>query len=351
MESKKIEIYFFLIFFVIVIGLTLYLFSPYLDVIVLSATLAVIFKSLYKRLARTVRNNTISALIIVLITVLAVAGPFTFFGYQILGEIRDLYTAVNHGSSLDSVQQAFQSKIISIIPQDLRGTIDTSFIDIRFFLQQILNWLTSNLGTIFSNTLQIGLNFFLTLVALYYLLKDGSRFKDELVSLSPLSYGYTQKIFDKLQATATSVIKGTLVLAVFQGILAGIGYWIFGLPQATFWGSVTVIAALVPTLGTALVVVPAAAYLLVFGEPLSAIGLLAWGTLLVGTVDNVLRPYLVERDVKLHPFFILLSVFGGLTLFGPIGFLIGPLLISLLYALLEIYNSIYGEPKARQVRK
>jgi predicted PurR-regulated permease PerM len=133
------------------------------------------------------------------------------------------------------------------------------------------------------------------------------------------------------------VWAGTLFIALIQGLLAGVGFWIFGLPQPALWGTLTIITALVPVVGTALIWLPASIYLFSTGVTGMALGLFLWGAILVGSIDNFLRPKLIERYMKVHPFFILISVLGGLSLFGPLGFLLGPLVLSLILALLEIY--------------
>ena len=136
-------------------------------------------------------------------------------------------------------------------------------------------------------------------------------------------------------------------MALIQGILTAVGFTFFGIPNATLWGSVAAITALIPGIGTALVLLPAILYLYFSGETLFAVGLLLWGMTAVGLVDNFLGPKLVERGMRLHPFLILLSVLGGVGFFGPLGFLLGPLVLSLLFALIEIYFAIKKEHEGR----
>mgnify|MGYP001572074651 FL=1 len=188
---------------------------------------------------------------------------------------------------------------------------------------------------------------FIFLVALYYLFKDGDKLKTAVVSLSPLQDIHDETIFNKLEVTINSVIRGSLAIALIQGILTAIGFAIFGVPNATLWGSVAAIAALVPGIGTALVLLPAILYLYLSGETLSAVGLLLWGMTAVGLVDNFLGPKLVERGMQLHPFLILLSILGGISFFGPLGFLLGPLILGLLFALLEVYSAISKEHESQ----
>ena len=187
---------------------------------------------------------------------------------------------------------------------------------------------------------------FLTLLALYYLFVHGSDFKARIIALSPLSDHYDRDITDKLQLAVTSVIKGVLVVAVVQAILCGLGFAIFGIPNAALCGSIAMIAALIPAFGTALVMIPAVLYLAITGNVGAALGLAVWGALLVGLVDNFLSPMLMSRSIKIHNFFILLSVLGGLALFGPVGFIAGPLVLSLFFALLDIYPTLILHEKA-----
>jgi len=181
---------------------------------------------------------------------------------------------------------------------------------------------------------------FIFLVALYYLLKDGQKLKVAIIALSPLSDTDDETISQKLRGAINAVMKGSLLIAFIQGVLTSAGFAIFGVPNAILWGSVAVIAALIPGIGTALVLIPAILFLFITGEMFSGVGLIVWGVVAVGLVDNFLGPKLVGHGMQLHPLIILLSVFGGIGFFGPIGFLLGPLAISLLFVLIDIYFSL-----------
>ena len=177
------------------------------------------------------------------------------------------------------------------------------------------------------------------LFALFYLLRDGNRLKKSLMNISPLADNYDEIIFSKLRRAIRSVVVGSLTVSVIQGVLTGIGFYIFGIPNPALWGSFAVIAALIPGIGTSLIIVPGVLYLFFTGLHLHALGLLIFGVVAVGLIDNYLGPILVNRGVNIHPFIILLSVMGGLIFFGPIGFIAGPLIVALLFALLEVYSA------------
>ncbi len=176
-----------------------------------------------------------------------------------------------------------------------------------------------------------------------YLFKDGSKMKKAIVIFSPLRDIHDEAIISKLALAVKSVIGGNVVVAIVQGILTAVGFMMFGVPNAGLWGSVAAIASLVPTVGTSLVVVPAVLYLFFSGNILFAVGLAIWGFTAVGLIDNYLGPKLASRGMKIHPLLVLLSVLGGIALFGPLGFILGPLILSLFGALTEIYLVIRKE--------
>ena len=162
--------------------------------------------------------------------------------------------------------------------------------------------------------------------------------RKKLITLSPLADKYDEEISSRIGLAINSVIRGTLVLAIIQGFLTGIGLLLFGVPSPAFWGSVAAVSALVPGVGTALISIPAVIYLLATGSQVAAIGLGIWAIVAVGLIDNLLYPKLVQRRMKIHSFFILLFVLGGLVFFGPMGFILGPVTLSLLAALLDVYT-------------
>jgi predicted PurR-regulated permease PerM len=178
-------------------------------------------------------------------------------------------------------------------------------------------------------------------------LKDGRRFVKSLIALSPLADKYDQQIFDRMTVAINSVLRGQLFVALIQGFLSGLGFYIFGVPNPALWGTVAAVCALVPGVGTSLVLIPVIAYLFLSGSYLPAFGETIWGAFGVGLIDNLLGPTLVGKGARVHPLFILFSVIGGIVLFGPMGFLLGPLTVSLLYALLDIYELLILKPKVR----
>ena len=171
-------------------------------------------------------------------------------------------------------------------------------------------------------------------------MKDGKQFGKYLVELSPLDDKDDFFIISRLKSAVKATVKGNLTISLIQGILTGIGFFIFGVPSPVLWGGIAAITALIPGIGTALVLVPGIAYLFISGNTYSGIGLSIWGLTAVGLIDNLLGPKLVGQGMKLHPLAVFVSVIGGMAFFGPLGFIFGPLALSICIALVDIYFSL-----------
>jgi len=326
MKDLHLQHNFFLLLLAGILVLTFFIFLPYLNALVLAGTFAVLFRPLFRLLCRGIKSEAAAALLTILVVIAVIITPLYFFGQQIVSEATDLYFSLKDGTG---------GVIVDDFLQKLR--VDFNY---KEYLQQFLTWLVGHLGSVFSGIAQVVVLAFVALIALYYFLKDGARIKRTLIDLSPLANTYDEDIFNRLHLAVNSVIRGSLTIAVIQGVLTGIGFAIFGVPTPALWGGVAMVTALVPGVGTSLVLAPGILYLFAFGSLGNAIGLLIWSVVIVGMIDNFLGPRLVGRRIKIHELLILLSVLGGIALFGPIGFIMGPLVLSLLVALLDIYKSL-----------
>ncbi len=339
MEYKHIQIYFFLALLTGMLFLSALLFLPYLGALVFAAMLGVMFHPLYQRLAHYTKEG-VAALMTIIVILIIVLLPLVIFGALVIEEARGVYAALNSPNETVGVFSFIESAINKVMPTD--GPLAVT-VDVNSYIKQIVGSLIGNFGRLFSEIAGITLSIFISIFALYYFFKDGAKLKRSIIALSPLADTDDEQIFRKLTIAVNTVMRGAILIAVVQGILSGIGYFIFGVPNPALWGAVTVIAALVPAIGTAVVMIPVLIYLFASGNMFGFFGLLFWGGAIVGMVDNVLRPMLIERGIHIHPLFILLSVLGGLSLFGPIGFLLGPLVVSFLFTLIDIYKEEFKE--------
>ncbi len=329
MASEHSEGQFFIAAMIVIAALVFFVFLPELNVIVLGISLAILFQPSYDGLCRLMRGReSLAAALIVLVGILIILIPLIFFGFQIFLEAQGLYAHLASGSGSTGVD-TFHQWLQSVFP--------SLNINLGVYVQQALSIFIGNLGPIFSGVLGALSTLFLSFFAFYYFLKDGGTLRPKVVAGSPLSEKLTDQLLIKLHDMASSVIRGSLVVSVLYGILVGLGFFLFGLPSAILWGGVTVIASFIPMFGVMLVMVPGIIYLAVTGNAIAAAGLAVWAFAMSVFMENFLRPWLLGRRAKIHPLLMLFAVLGGLSFFGPIGILLGPLALSLLLTLLEIH--------------
>ncbi len=338
---ERFGLQFLVVILLATLALVFFIFQPFLIALIMAAVFAVVLNPVYEAVKRYMhRWPSTAALITVTATFILLLVPLATLGTQIGKEASNLYVSLTEGDARGSVTalvSQLESQLVSFVPA-ARGTTEKISSHISEYSEAALRWLLQNMGAAFSGIASFIVSFFIFVVALYYLLRDGSALKERLIELSPLKDSDDRSVVARLELAVNSVIKGTLSIALLQGFLAAIGFWLFGVPNSALWGTVAAIAALIPGVGTALIFIPAVIYLGIFGNTFGAIGLTIWGVIVVGGVDNIVRPYLIGSGTSLHPLPVLLSVLGGITFFGPVGIFLGPLSIALFFALLSIYS-------------
>lgn len=317
--------------------LTFSIISPFFNTLVLAIVFATVLQPIYQRLRKVLKNrNQLAALATIVLTLIFVLGPLFFLASQVFFEAQRLYQTVTQDEG-----NKIAAHLISKINTPLHHAfpmVPKINLNISQYTVQISNWILLHVGPFFSRVAQWGIATFIFLIALYFLLCEGKKLKELVMELSPLTDKENETIAKRLTMAITMAIRGNLLVALVQGVVASIGFTLFGLPNPILWGSITAIAALIPSLGTSLVIGPSILYLFLTHHPFSAAGLLIWGIAGVGLIDNFLYPKLVGKGIQMHSFFVLISVLGGLSLFGPIGFILGPLCLSLFFALIDIYR-------------
>jgi predicted PurR-regulated permease PerM len=187
------------------------------------------------------------------------------------------------------------------------------------------------------------LNLFVMLYAMFFFFRDGHKILERIFYYTPLSDEDEARMLSQLASITRATVKGTLVIGVIQGALAGIAFWVAGIEGAALWGTIMTILSIIPGIGAPLVWVPVVIVLFVNGQYLTATLLLMWCGAVVGTIDNFLRPLLVGRDAKMPDLLILIGTLGGLFLFGPIGFIVGPIVCGLFLTVWDIYGATFRE--------
>jgi len=312
--------------------------SSYMMPIFLSGVFAIMLAPLYARLLKfTKGGETSAALLTVLSVFFVLLIPLIFFGMLMFQEVVSVYDSLTHGSSLflsvDHALRLLEGRIQTFLPAfELRANFSS-------FAQTSLGWAAGHLNDIFANTLAFSFQVIIFLISMFFLSRDGKALRALAVKWSPLPDAHDEKIFTTMELAVNSVIKGALVSSFVQGLMVGIGFTLFGVANPVLWGVLAAIAALIPPLGSAIVTVPAAIFMIISGHLGIGLCLIGWGVL-VGVSDNIVKPIVMGRGINMHPFIILLSVIGGIAHLGPAGFIAGPVVVAAFFALISIYPDV-----------
>ncbi|MFA5095147.1 MAG: AI-2E family transporter [Candidatus Paceibacterota bacterium] len=336
MQSKIIERYFFFILLFAVFIFSFLIFRPFWIVLVLGISFSIVLYPVYEWFNKRKLPDWLSSFLTVLFFIIIIGIPLFGISLLVFNQSQDAYQMIINNVHSLSFIDSINNSINRILPEGV------SF-DLYEKISSFISFITNNIANIFTSTLSAILSSILTLLSIFYFLKDGTHWKKAIKVLSPLSDVDDEKIIKKLARAVNGILKGYLLVALIQGTLISLGFAFFGIPNPALWGLVAMIAALIPTIGTGLVSIPAIIFLFMTGNTMESIGLLIWAVAIVGTIDNILNPIIVGNKINLPPLLILFSVLGGISLLGPIGILIGPLTISLLYTLISIYRNEFKQ--------
>lgn len=349
-KHNNIVKYFFLGVFVLLIFLSFLVIQPFINSILASIVIAYVFYPIFKLLNKRIKSKSLCALIVSVFIILLIMIPFSFLLQSSASEAQYMYVRAKQkiltGEIID-IECAGQDTLLCRFSEYTKVWVEDP--EVKFYLQDMLGRFatmaiekTSNL--IFQLPgilLQIVITFFI----LFYLFKDGPDIIKAIKDLIPLKRTHKAMVYHKIKETTHAVMYGSIVIAVIQGALGALGFWIFGIGTFYIWGMIMAIFALVPFVGTAIIWIPAALYLIAKGTSEGnsvliwhGVGLLLYGTFIISSADNILKPKLIGDRAGLHPVFVLLGVIGGLELFGFAGFIIGPLILSALKSFIDIYQ-------------
>ena len=333
MMNRIVEYVFFFGLMGIVGYLVWEIISPFVSALALAAIIVTICYPLYTRLILKMpkQNATLAAFVTTILVLVVVIIPVFLLTSAIVGEAVTVYQLLNRDQVIFAESLgAFETTIQSFMP---------GFeLNLTEYLRQAAEWFAGNLGAIFAGTASTIFLFFIAMIGSFYFFRDGKEFTQQLVVISPLPDDEDELILARLATAVRSVATGIVLVALIQGTLTAIGLSIVGIERAVLFGAIAAIGALIPSVGTSIVFIPAVGYLLATGDYVNAMILTAWGLTFVGLIDNLLGPYLMGRGSAMHPFLILLAVLGGISVFGPIGFIVGPVVVSLFMVLLELYS-------------
>ncbi len=307
--------------------------APFLPAIAWAVALTVLFTPLQQWLESKFRNRTLAAAISVLVIGVIVVVPMIFVGQQLVQQ-------ATKGTEL--LETTFQSdewkQTLGTHPRLAKfASLIEHQINLPETVKTFTTWLSATAGALVKGSVVQLISLGLTFYLLFFFLRDRLAVLQFLRSLSFLSAPEMDRMLRRIDDTIYATIYGTLAVSAVQGLLGGLMFWWLGLPSPLLWGVVMALLAVVPVLGAFVVWLPAALYLLSMGSWEKALVLILWGMLVVGTIDNLLRPLLVGQRLKLHTVLAFISVVGGLLLFGAAGLILGPVVLTITMVLLDIW--------------
>jgi predicted PurR-regulated permease PerM len=306
---------------------------PFLSPLAWALALAVLFTPLQRWLEARLRRPALAASACLLVIGAIVVVPALLVGQQLVAQVAIGAEAVDSEFAHGDLQARIraQPRLAPIIDAVERH------VDLPDAVKSIAAWLSGSAAALVKGSVLQVVALALTFYLLFFFVRDREAALRALRALSPLPDAQTDWLVGRVRDTIFATVYGTLAVASVQGLLGGLMFWVLGLPAPLLWGVVMALFAVVPVLGAFVVWIPAAVVLLLEGRWIAALVLTGWGLLVVGTIDNLLRPVLVGNRLKLHTVLAFLSVVGGLLLFGSAGLILGPMVLTITMGLLEIW--------------
>jgi predicted PurR-regulated permease PerM len=334
------------LFLLIVVSIAFgWLLWPFYGAVFWGTILAIIFAPLHRRLLlRMSKRRNLAALTTLLLCIVVAIVPVILITGSLVQEGSVLYQQIKSGDLNFGV---YFERAINALPPSVHSMLDRfDLADIRSLQQKLSTaavqgsqFLATQAFSIGQDTFQFVISFGIMLYLLFFLLRDGAALSRRINHAIPMSEAYKRHLARKFTTVVRATIKGNIAVAASQGFLGGIAFWFLGIQGSLLWGVLMAFLSLLPAIGAALIWVPVAAYFLLTGALWQGVGLIAFCVLVIGMVDNILRPILVGKDIKLPDYMVLISTLGGMALFGLNGFVIGPLIAALFIAVWDLFSA------------
>ena len=335
-------------FLLLLLAITLafaWVLYPFYGAVLWATVVAVIFAPVYRRLLSLMHDKRSgAAAVTVLIIIAMVILPLAMVATSLAQEASSLFAKIQSG---EYDFGAYLQRIFEALPAWVTGLLERiNLSDFSALREQLKSGLMKGGQVLAPQALSIGLNTFdfvigfgIMLYLLFFLLRDGRALAERIREAIPLRSDRKAALFARFADVLRATVKGGILVAIVQGALGGIAFWFLGIHAALLWAVLMAFLSLVPAVGAALVWLPVAIYFLATGAVWQGIGLILYGVLVIGLVDNVLRPFLVGKDTKLPDYVVLISTLGGIDVFGLNGFVIGPLIAAMFMVSWEIFSA------------
>ena len=321
---------------------------PFYGTIMWGAIIALLFTPLYRRLLPRLRQRrTSAALVTLLVVLLVVVLPFAMVTAQMAREAAGVYQHIDSGEWDPAL---FLRGLFDALPDWATGLLEHfGFKDFDTLQHQLVASLKQASQLIGKQALGIGLNtfdfvasLFITLYLAFFLIRDGGSVVRALRDALPLAPEHKLELADKFVTVVRATVKGNLLVAAIQGMLGGLAFWFLGVGGALLWAVLMAFLSLLPAVGAGLVWLPVALFFLMTGAVWKGLALIAWGVLVIGLIDNLLRPMLVGKDTRMPDYLVMISTLGGMAVFGINGFVLGPAIAAMFIAIWQIYGEKRG---------
>lgn len=340
MMKKRVTLIFLLALTSCALYLCYLLFKPFLSPLLSALVIAIVFFPVHARMQRLISSPSFAALLSTLLVMLIIIIPAVLILLAITQEVTGLISLIDQKSAESGGLSIYVNQLIERPLKWFGQYMDVSQFNIRTAvlsrLRELSTFLVNELGIVVGSLTSFAVNTVITIFTLFFIFREGKSMRRRIAAITPLTSEQVEKLFSGIENTVIGTVYGGLVVAAVQGALVGIALWVFDIPSPVLWGAVAAFFALLPLIGTAVVWVPAAIYLLATGHYVQAIILVGWGAGIVGTVDNILRPYLISGRVQMHTLLIFFAVFGGVSMFGFLGLFIGPVILAVTITLLGL---------------
>ena len=330
-------------------GIGLYLcwlmLKPFIGVLEWAIVLVIVFHPVHRRLKSRIRYRGLSALLSCLLVMLIVVLPLAFLTITVAQE---LASVVPNWPSQISQFMNTQTPLFGKISAWLQTRLGIDTLRSQEFLVEQLKrsseFLLGFSWNLVGNILGGIVKAFFVVFTMYYLFRDGEQIVKKLPSALPVSAKQGEAIIIRTQEVVSASVYGVLTIAVLQGLLGGFAFWLLGVPSPLLWAVLMTFICMIPIAGSFLVWLPLSIYLMATGHWIKALLLIVWGALVVSTIDNFLRPKLIKNQTKLHELFVFFSVLGGISVFGLLGLVLGPVVLAITLGLLQTFRPPISEP-------
>ncbi|MEK7623818.1 MAG: AI-2E family transporter [Patescibacteria group bacterium] len=338
--SRLRSIFFFGLIALLLVGF-LYIIRPFFYPIFWAAIIAILFYPIHKKLRDGLKLPRLSALMTVILALVTIAVPLSVITLLLFQQSAALYESISNGSLYANIQTLNRWIEQTAFAPYIAGAKEQWTVYAADATRAISIFLFNNIKAITENSIRFVFYLFIMLYTLFYFLKDGGKILRRLQHLSPLLDHHDELLYERFTSTVRATLKGTFIIGGIQATLGGILFWITGIEGALIWGTIMFLLSIIPGFGSFIVWLPAGIILLVLGDIWQGIVILIVGTLVISTIDNLLRPLLVGKDIQMHPLMVLFTTLGGIILFGFPGFIIGPIIAALYLSVMSIYDNYY----------